>query len=176
MKKTTALALLGTSALVAAIVKSAAQRTKFSFRNRSVLITGGSRGLGLVLARLLAKEGARLMIVSRETKSLEAAQTELEAAGATVPINACDIRDRDRAKEAVESTINQFGSIDVLINNAGVIQVGPIEHMRIEDFENAMATHAWAPLHTILAAVPHMREQGGGRIVNISSIGGKLAV
>jgi len=64
----------------------------------------------------------------------------------------------------------------VLINNAGVIQVGPFEDMQIQDFEDAMATHAWGPLYTILAALPHMRRQRGGRIVNISSIGGKISV
>ena len=64
----------------------------------------------------------------------------------------------------------------MLVNNAGIIQVGPLEHMTIDDFEEAMATHFWGPLFTILAALPHMRGRGGRRIVNISSIGGKIAV
>jgi NAD(P)-dependent dehydrogenase (short-subunit alcohol dehydrogenase family) len=68
------------------------------------------------------------------------------------------------------------GSLDVLVNNAGIIHVGPFEEMQLEDFETAMATHAWGPLYTTLAALPHMRRQGGGRIVNISSIGGKISV
>ena len=160
----------------AVIATMAVRRSKFSFRNQSVLITGGSRGLGLLIARLLAKEGARLTIVGRDQETLEIVQKELTSMGAAVRILPCDIRNRHEAEEAVQFAVREFGSIDVLINNAGIIQVGPLEHMRLQDFEDAIATHAWAPLHTMLASIPHMRQQGSGRIVNISSIGGKIAV
>jgi NAD(P)-dependent dehydrogenase (short-subunit alcohol dehydrogenase family) len=76
----------------------------------------------------------------------------------------------------ISQVIQQHGRLDVLINNAGVITVGPVDHMTVADFEEAMATHFWGPLHTMLAAIPHMRQNGGGRIVNISSIGGKIGV
>jgi NAD(P)-dependent dehydrogenase (short-subunit alcohol dehydrogenase family) len=175
MNRTAKLALAGGS-LAAAIALKAALQSRYTFRNKSVLITGGSRGLGLVVARLLAQEGARLTIVGRNLTKLDSAADDLRQLGASVQLAVYDIRDRDQAREAVESAVRAFGSIDVLINNAGIIQVGPLEHMRIEDFENAMATHAWGPLYTMLAAIPHMRGHGGGRIVNISSIGGKIAV
>src|SRR5437016_6262816 len=83
----------------AIIVKMAVRRSKFSFRDQSVLISGGSRGLGLLIARLLAKEGARLTIVGRDQETLEAAQKELTSMGASVRILSCDIRNREEAEE-----------------------------------------------------------------------------
>jgi NAD(P)-dependent dehydrogenase (short-subunit alcohol dehydrogenase family) len=96
--------------------------------------------------------------------------------GAEVLAFPSDVRDRRQAQSAVARAIARYGRIDVLINNAGVIQSGPVEHLEVEDFEQAMAVHLWGPLYTMLAAIPHMRRQGGGRIVNIASIGGKVAV
>lgn len=157
------------------LLRSSLQR-KFSFRDRSVLITGGSRGLGLEIARLFAEEGAQLALVSRTPTTLDRAKRELEQLGARVVTIACDIRDQKQMQNAVDETVLQFGRLDVLVNNAGVIQVGPFDTMLLEDYENAMATHAWGPLYSSLAAIPHMRRQGGGRIVNISSIGGKVPV
>jgi NAD(P)-dependent dehydrogenase (short-subunit alcohol dehydrogenase family) len=167
----------GASAVAAGVaVELLSRRSGYSFRDKAVFITGGSRGLGLLMAREFAEEGARLTLVSRDSKGLQAAESELMDTGARVLTFSCDVRDRDQAKETIDASVKLQGSIDVLINNAGIIQVGPFEDMGIEDFEAAMATHAWGSLYTILAALPHMRRQGGGRIVNISSIGGKIAV
>src|SRR5205823_7822971 len=88
----------------------------------------------------------------------------------------CDLGDRAAAGQLVEQVVAARGRLDDLVNNAGVIQVGPIEHMETADFEEAMDVHFWAPLQTMRAAIPVMRSQGGGRIVNISSIGGKIGV
>ena len=84
--------------------------------------------------------------------------------------------ERADVRAAVDAVLDRWRAIDVLINNAGIIQVGPLEHMEPEDFENAMATHFWGPLHLMFEIVPVMRRRGFGRIVNISSIGGKIAV
>jgi len=149
---------------------------RMDFRGKSVLITGGSRGLGLVVARQLADEGARLTLVARDAAELERARDELTSRGADVLVVACDLSRRNEAERLVEHVVDRTGRLDVLINNAGVIQVGPIEHMTIADFEEAMAVHFWAPVHTTLAAVPIMRQQHGGRIVNVSSIGGRVGV
>ncbi|SRR5581483_9471882 len=152
------------------------QRSRFSFRGRVVVITGGSRGLGLVMARQLAREGARLAILARDSRELQRATAQLRNVGAEVLALQCDVRNQEEAEAAIQRTADHFGALDVLINNAGVIQVGPWEHMTIEDFEEAMAIHLYGPLYCTLAAVPYMRRAGGGRIVNISSIGGKIAV
>ena len=171
--------LLGLTAGAAAMIiggRAVRSRRAVDFAGRNVVITGGSRGLGLVMARRLAAEGARLCLLARDTGELERARDELIALGADVMIVACDIRRRTDVHAAVNQMLQRWTAIDVLINNAGVIQVGPLEHMTEEDFENAMATHFWGPLHLMFEIVPSMRRRGFGRIVNITSIGGRIAV
>lgn len=153
------------------------QRRSIDFAGRNVVITGGSRGLGLVLARQLAREGARICLLARDESELARARAQLESAGAIdVTTMRCDIRRRADVQATIDKLLETWAGVDVLINNAGVIQVGPLEHMKHEDFENAMATHFWGPLHLVQACIPAMRRRGFGRIVNISSIGGRVAV
>ncbi len=151
-------------------------RPKFDFQNKVVLITGGSRGLGLVLARTLADKGAKIAICARTDAELKRAKQDLETRGADVFKFVCDVRNQSEVKQMIDAVCNHYGQIDVLINNAGVIQVGPLENQTQEDFENAMAVHFWGAFYTMQAVLPEMKKRGGGRIVNISSIGGKMAV
>jgi NAD(P)-dependent dehydrogenase (short-subunit alcohol dehydrogenase family) len=148
---------------------------QIDFAGRVVVITGGSRGLGLVIARRLAAEGARLCLLARNQEELARASEQF-APGNDVMTIRCDVRRRADVRAAVDAILDRWSVIDVLINNAGVIQVGPLEHMTTNDFENAMATHFWGPLHLMFEIVPSMRRRGFGRIVNISSIGGRIAV
>lgn len=152
-----------------------ARASRYSFRGKVVLITGGSRGLGLVLARRLGAEGARLVLVARDAAELERAVAEQKARGISTLAVACDVRDPAAAETAIAAALGEFGQLDVLINNAGIILVGPLENMAFEDYESAFATHVWAPLRWMTAALPHLKKTRG-RIVNISSIGGKIAV
>lgn len=145
------------------------------FAGRVVVITGGSRGLGLVIARQLASEGARLCLLARDEAELARAAEQFPPGVDVMPVR-CDIRRRGDIRAAVDTILDRCTVIDVLINNAGVIQVGPLEHMTTGDFENAMATHFWGPLHLMYEIVPSMRRRGFGRIVNVSSIGGRIAV
>lgn len=151
-------------------------RRRIDFKNRSVLITGGSRGLGLLVARELAEEGARLTLAARNLAELERARTELESRGFPIDIVACDIGKPGEAARLVKTVVDRTGRLDVLINNAGVITVAPLDNMARRDFEDAMAVHFWGPLDAMLAAIPVMRAQGEGRIVNVSSIGGRIGV
>lgn len=159
------------------VLKSAfSQFFEYDLKHKTVLITGGSRGLGLVMAREFAREGARLVLCARDEQELEQAQLDLQKLDAEVMVVPCDVRNRADVNTMIATVNSRFGGIDVLINNAGVIQVGPIEVMTHEDFELAMQAHFWGPLNTIMAVLPSMRQRRTGRIVNISSIGGKVSV
>ena len=171
--------LLGLAAGVAAVIagrQAVRRRHAVDFRGRVVVITGGSRGLGLVMARQFAAEGARLCLLARDEAELARASQQLADSGAEIMTLRCDVRRRADVRAAVDEILARWTAIDVLVNNAGVIQVGPLEHMTTEDFENAMATHFWGPLQLMYESVPAMRRRGFGRIVNISSIGGRVAV
>jgi len=148
---------------------------RYDFAGRVVLLTGASRGLGLVLARRFAKEGARLAICARDRNELLRAGQELGALGAELLEVACDLSDRAEVRSMVAAVLDHYGRIDVVINNAGTIGVGPVDMMRESDWERAMDLHFWAPLETMKTALPSMRARGNGRIVNISSIGGRIA-
>ena len=149
---------------------------EYDLRDKTVLITGGSRGLGLVLARELAREGARLSICARDPQELERARFDLQQRGAEVLAFPCDVTEKAQVDEWVRVSAEHFGDVDVLVNNAGLIQVGPVEVMTLADYEEAMKIHFWGPLYTTLAVLPLMRRKRSGRIVNISSVGGKIGV
>ena len=123
-------------------------------------------------------EGARLTLVARDEEELQRAVEDLatrQPFAEVLPAPA-DVRVRYQAERAIAMAVERFGAVDVLINNAGIIQVGPLDHMKLADYEDAMLTHFWGPLYMTIAALPHMRREGAGRIVNISSIGGKIGV
>lgn len=151
------------------------RESQYDLRGKTILLTGGSRGLGLAIARQLILQGARVAICARDAAELERAQAELSQQGEVLALP-CDVTDRQQVNQMVETVRDRFGRIDVLINNAGTAQVGPFDVMAIEDFDESIRLHYWAPLYTTLAVLPGMRQRGQGRIVNISSIGGKVSV
>ena len=149
---------------------------EYDLRDKIVLITGGSRGLGLIMARQLLHQGAQVAICARDATELERARSALDQRDGQVLTVPCDISDQGQVHAMVQVVQRHFGRIDVLINNAGTIQVGPVELMTLEDYEEAMRVHFWGPLYTMLAVLPAMRQRREGRIVNISSIGGKVSM
>lgn len=156
------------------------RRRSPDLRGEVVLITGGSRGLGLALAREFAAHHCRIVLCARGEEGLRRAKADLSRshAGAQLQILTipCDITRPDQVRRMVAQVFSVFGQIDILVNNAGAIRVGPISTMSIEDFREAMDVMFWGVVHTTLAVLPHFRERSRGRIVNITSIGGKVSI
>ena len=168
---------LGVAALANTVWRN--RRGSYELTGRTVLITGGSRGLGLVLARRAVLEGARVAICARDEQELARARQDLLSYGGpenSVLALARDLTDAAEVRSLVAEVESRLGSIDVLINNAGIILSGPLENMDARDFEDTMNTHFWAPFHAMQAVLPGMRQRGEGRIINISSLGGKVAI
>ena len=152
-----------------------AARKAYRFENRIVLITGGSRGLGLILAREFGRHGAKVAICARDEEELSRAIQDLEARGIEAYSVPCDITDLSQCDEMLARVRRRFGVIDILVNNAGIITVGPLERMTEQDFDEAMKVHFYGPLHLIMGVLPEMRYRRDGRILNITSIGGKIS-
>src|SRR5256885_3855912 len=147
-----------------------------SYRDKVALITGGSRGLGLEIARQICAGGGKVALIARDSDELGRAKTDLDRFATEVLTIQGDLLETAQIQSAVQQTLQRFGKIDILINNAGTLEIGPIEHMQLKDFDRAMRLHFWAPFILYLLLAPLMRAKGGGRIVNISSIGGRIAV
>ena len=132
---------------------------RYDFQDKVVLITGGSRGLGLVLAREFALTGAKIAIAARDREELKRARLDSEQRGAEVFDAVCDIRDQSEVERLVSDVRGRFGQVDVLVNNAGIIQVGPLEAQTQKDFEEAMRIHYWGPFYAMKAVLPEMRQR-----------------
>jgi NAD(P)-dependent dehydrogenase (short-subunit alcohol dehydrogenase family) len=142
----------------------------------AALVTGGSRGLGFGIARELGRRGARVSICARGAEALERAESRLRDEGIDVHAMPCDVADPDQVGAWVDEAAGRFGGVDVLVNIAGVIAVGPLPSLRREDFVEGMDIMFYGVLHPTLAVLPRMRAAGRGVIANVTSIGGKVAV
>ncbi len=169
--------LLGAGASVAAglALWGIKEARRFQLRNCVVVITGGSRGLGLAMARQFLRRGATIALLARDSGELERAQASLAGLGTAMSFP-CDVRDPQQVTEAIAGVRRELGEIDVLVNNAGTITVGPMDAMGPAEYQEALNIFFWASLHTTSAVLPDMRKKRSGRIVNISSIGGKISV
>lgn len=141
------------------------------------LVTGGSRGLGYLLAERLMEQGCRVVICARDEETLERARRKLrEHPGGDLTAIPCDVSDPDAVRAMVREILERFGALHIVVNNASIIQMAPLETLEVEDFRKAVDINFMGTVHCTLAALPHMRARGRGRIVNITSIGGKVAV
>lgn len=149
-----------------------------SFRGQSAVITGGSRGLGLAIARQLVNENCNVTLLARDEDELKRAKAQLEQLNrGQVHIVVCDVTDNEQLSSAINEAADIHDGIDLLVNNAGAIVVGPWESMTLQDFEAQMKIHLYAAMNAIRIALPHLRQKTSGkRIVNICSMGGRIAV
>lgn len=158
---------------IAAYLVARRLRARHALRGQRVLITGGSSGLGLLLAREFRRRGCRVAICARDGGDLETARRQL---GGDVVTAVCDVGDADAVQGLVNDVSARLGGIDVLVNNAGQIEVAPLDALREADFDRALRVMFWGMLHASMAVLPQMRARGRGRIVNVTSIGGRLSV
>ncbi len=146
-------------------------------RNRVVLITGGSRGLGLALAECFLSHGAFVALLARDEDELQRAEARLNRVyPGHILTAACDVTEAAEFGRALRKVRRMLGRVDILINNAGIISVGPLETMTREDFDKMLELSVHAVVQTTQQVRPMFLERGGGHVVNICSVGGKVGV
>ena len=138
-------------------------------------MTGASAGIGEATARWLAREGARVVMAARRLDRLDQIKREIEAAGGVAHPIAADITNEDDRRRLIGETVEKFGRIDALVNNAGYGQRGPIEIVPVENIRQNFETNLFSLIALTQLVIPVMREQGSGRIINISSVAGRIA-
>jgi len=171
-KGTVPLALLA----AAGAILLARRRRRLALAGKVALITGGSRGRGFLNARELGHRGARPVLCARDEEELERARTALAAEGVEATALPVDVTDEDGVRTLVADVEENLGPIDVLVNNAGIMQVGPAEAMTLEDYRRAMDTMFWGAVHGTDAVLPAMRARRRGVVVNVTSIGAAVAM
>lgn len=152
--------------------------SRFNFKDKIALITGGSRGLGLSLAWNILERGGHVALLARDESELNDAYRILrkDFAKSGIMTVVCDVTNRQQLKKSFQSVIQQFSKIDVVVNNAGAILVGPFATMKMEDFEAQIKLHLYAAIDATQLAYEHFKSRGSGRILNICSLGGKIGV
>ncbi len=140
-------------------------------RGKVVVITGASSGIGKTAARLLASQGAQLVIGARRVERLEALASDIRAEGGTVAVQQLDVTDLEQMQEFLNTAQSRFGRVDAVINNAGVMPLSPLESLKIEEWNRMIDVNIRGVLHGIAAGLPIMKKQGFGHFINIASIG-----
>lgn len=143
-----------------------------NIKGKVVVITGASSGLGEATARLLAAEGATVVLAARRTERIEALAEELNHQGGTALAVATDVADSTQVKALADTAVATYGRIDVMLNNAGLMPLAPLEQLKIDEWDQMIDVNLKGVLYGIAAALPHMKQQKSGHIINVSSVYG----
>jgi NADP-dependent 3-hydroxy acid dehydrogenase YdfG len=141
-------------------------------QNKVVIITGASSGLGEATAKRLAKHGAKLMLAARREDRLKKLVAEIEQDGGTVKYQVTDVSDRSQVEDLAKATQQAYGRIDVLVNNAGLMPLSPLDEIKVEEWEKMIDVNIKGVLYGVAAVLPIMRQQQSGHIINLSSVAG----
>ena len=143
-----------------------------ALKNKVALVTGGSKGIGRAIALAFSRAGARVAVAARGTDALEAVKREIDQVGPECLAVPTDLSSDDQAERLHDAIVNEFGSIDILINNAGMAHIVELSKITREQFNEVLELNTWAALHLSQLCYPGMKEKGGGVILNIASNGG----
>jgi NADP-dependent 3-hydroxy acid dehydrogenase YdfG len=143
-----------------------------NIKGKVVVITGASSGLGEATARLLSAEGATVVLAARRVDRIKGLADELEGQGGKAEAVATDVTDRQQVKALVDSAVETFGRIDVMLNNAGLMPLAPLEDLKVDEWDQMIDVNLKGVLYGIAAALPYMKEQKSGHIINVSSVYG----
>jgi NADP-dependent 3-hydroxy acid dehydrogenase YdfG len=147
-----------------------------SIEGKVIVITGASSGIGEATARLVAERGARVVVGARRTERLEQLATEISKAGGDARFRAIDVTSRQDTQALVDFAKAEFGRVDVLVNNAGVMPLSPMTELKVEEWDRMIDVNIRGVLHGIAAVLPDMKARGNGQIVNVASIGAHVVV
>ncbi|MBQ4795076.1 SDR family NAD(P)-dependent oxidoreductase [Pectobacterium versatile] len=146
----------------------------YNVKNKVIVITGASSGLGEATARLLASEGAKVVLGARRTDKLNTLVSEINHSGGTAVCVTTDVKNRDDVKNLIDTAVEKFGRIDVLLNNAGLMPLAPFELLKVDEWNETIDVNIKGVLHGIAGALPHMQSQKSGHIINVSSVYGHI--
>jgi len=147
-----------------------------NIKNKVVVITGASSGLGEATARTLAELGAHVVLGARRADRLQALVDEITAGGGSAQAVPTDVTELDQVKQLVDAAMQAHGRIDVMINNAGLMQQSPLESLKVNEWDNMIDINIKGVMYGIAAALPIMKEQQGGHIINVSSVAGHKVI
>ncbi|MCQ3000306.1 SDR family oxidoreductase [Pseudomonas syringae] len=142
-----------------------------NIKNKVVVITGASSGIGEATARLLAEKGAHVVLGARRSDRLAELCNELVAAGGSAQYQALDVTDRANVQAFVDYAVSQFGRVDVIVNNAGVMPLSRLDALKVSEWDQMIDVNIRGVLHGIAAGLPLMQKQQSGQFINIASIG-----